>query len=288
MNLTLDGYRLAAALLPRLPSVVVDGVAETAGWLGWAVGPDARGAVRANLRVVLGAEPASAQVRAVFRTAAHNYCDLFSLPRVTTADLLARVEVDGWDHLAAALAGGRGAVLASLHLGNLEVVGYAAHGRGVTVMLPVERVEPPELLHLMIHLRRRARLICEPVGREAFEGIRVALRQNAAVGIGADRITLGEGDLVEFCGRTARMPIAAGLVGLRTGVPVLAVGSERLPGHRYRVRFSPPIPLVRGASMRETVRFTTERILRELEVFLRANPTQWVVFRPIWDAPAGA
>jgi KDO2-lipid IV(A) lauroyltransferase len=287
VNLTLVSYRLAAVALPYFPRVVVDGVAEVVGWLGWAAAAKARRAVRANLQVALAAEPSDAQVRAVFRIAAQNYCDLFSLPRLAACDVLRCVDVAGWEHLEAALAGGRGAILASLHLGNLEIVGYAAHCRGLALLLPVERVEPPELLQLMLRLRRRAWLKCEPVGRDAFERIRVALKQNAVVGIGADRVTLGDGELVDFCGQPARMPIAAALLGLRTGAPVLAIGSERLPGRRYRLRISPPIPLVRRGSARESIRCSTERILRELEVYLRANPTQWVVFRPIWGAPIG-
>jgi lauroyl/myristoyl acyltransferase len=287
VNLNLVVLRLAAAVLPRLPIAVVERLADVAGWLAWLGATRARRAVCSNLRVVLGVAPSGAQVRAVFRTAAHNYCDLFALPRLATADVRSRVVVDGWDHLASALGGGRGVILASMHLGNLEIVGYAAHCHGLTVMLPVERLEPPELLDLMLGLRRRAGFMCEPVGRDAFARIRAALGQNAAVGIGADRITLGAGEVVVFCGRPARMPVAAGLVALRTGAPVLAIGSERLPGGRYRLRISAPIPLVRGATARETLRTATERILRELEVFLRANPTQWVVFRPIWETPDG-
>ena len=152
-------------------------------------------------------------------------------------------------------------------------------------MIPVERVEPPELLALMIRLRERAGLVCEPVGRDAFARIRAALRANAVVGIGVDRLTLGDGDVVDFCDRPARLPTAAALLALRTGAPLLPVGSCRLPGDRHRVRIGPAISVGRTRAARADVRRLTERLLAELQRFLEENPTQWVMFRPVWESP---
>ena len=284
MNPTFAVFRLAAWLLPRLPARVVAVLGPVAGWSAWLINGQARQAVRSNLRVVLQDEPSSAQVRAAFVTAAQNYCDLFYLPRLADDDVARRVEVDGWENLAAALAQGRGALLASLHLGNIEVVGRAAAVRGIKIVVPVERVEPPELLDLMLNLRRRAGLICEPVGEHAFERIREALHRNAIVGIGADRVTLGAGELVTFCGKPARMPIAAAIVALRTGAPLLPYASRRLPGHRFRLQIGAPIPVQRSGHVRADARAVTTRLLAVLGAYLSANPTQWVVFRPIWNA----
>ncbi len=283
MRLALWLGQVAAWLLPRLPEAVVLVGAEAAAWLAWLANRSGRRAVRANLRVVLGRLPTGAEVRAVFRTAAQNYGDLFRLPALSRAELLARVEVEGWEHLQGVLDQGRGALVASLHLGNIEVVGYAATCRGIRVMLPVEHLEPPEFLDFMVRLRARAGLVCEPVGQDAFDRVRAALAAGAVVGIGADRITLGAGEVVPFCGRPARMPIAAALLALRTGAPLLAVGIERRPGQRFHLRVSPPLDVAGEGRHRERVRRLTEQLLAQLEVYLRANPTQWVVFRPIWE-----
>jgi len=282
VNLTYLAFRIAVALVPRLPPWLVVGLTYAAGWIAWLANVGGRRAVRANLRVVLGVEPTGAQVRTVFVTAAQNYCDLFCLPRLSEDDLAPRVDVEGWEHLARALAARRGALLASLHLGNIEVIGRAAELRGVEVVLPVERIEPPELLDLMLRLRRRAGLICEPVGDGAIDAIRAALKRNAVVGIGADRITLGSGEAVTFCGRSAQLPVAAAMLALRTGAPLLPCASQRLPGRRFRVRIGAPIPVARSGHARADVRLLTERLLTDLGVYLRANPTQWVIFRSIW------
>jgi KDO2-lipid IV(A) lauroyltransferase len=232
---------------------------------------------------VLARPPTANEVRSVFVTQARNYGDLMWLPRREPDNLASRVEVVGGEHLKAALAEGRGAIVGSLHLGNLEVVSYAAVNWGVPVMLPVERLDPPKLLKLMIDLRQRAGMVCEPVGLGAFDRIREALRRNSIVGIGVDRITLGDGDVLQFCGRSANLPTAAALIALRTGAPLLPIGSERLPGDRFRLRVGPSIPLRRSGPLRKDLRLISERLLADLEVFLKLTPTQWVVFHPIWS-----
>jgi lauroyl/myristoyl acyltransferase len=281
---TYVGFLLAAVVVPLLPRRIVRTGATLAGLIGWAASRGARRAVRENLRVVLGREPLGREIRSVFVTQASNYGDLVWLPRLKPGDVQDRVQVEGLEHLTSVLANGRGAIVASLHLGNIEVIGYAARNAGFSVMLPVERVDPPELLDLMIRLRRRAGLVCEPVGHDAFDRIRVALRENSIVGIGVDRITLGDGDVVNFCGRPTRVPIAAALLSLRTGAPLVPVGCTRLPGDQYRVRIGPPLTVDRTGSLRGDVRRLTERLLSELQRFLEENPTQWVIFRPMWDS----
>ncbi|HVB97141.1 MAG TPA: hypothetical protein VNG11_05380 [Chloroflexota bacterium] len=270
-------------IVPRLSASLESRLAVAVGMLAWLTNRSADRAVRRNLRIVLGREPRVAEVRAVFVAAAQNYFDLLYLPRFSRSELMARVHVDGWNHLEQALAAGNGAVLASLHLGNVEIVASLAVERGLEVMLPVEQVEPPELLNLMMSLRRQAGLICEPVGQDAFRSVRAALHRNAVVGIGADRITLGSGDVVKLCGRPTRMPIAAALIAHRCQAPLLPVGTMRLGGHRFEVRIGAPIPVSQTGSRRQDLQITTQRLFDSLESFLRRNPTQWVVFRPVWE-----
>jgi lauroyl/myristoyl acyltransferase len=285
-SIALWGFRAGAAVVPLLPARVLEPLTAALAEVAYRANRPGRAAVRANLRIVLGVEPAPSQVRAVFRTAVENYADLFRLPRYAPADLTASIELVGLEHLAAALGAGRGALLASLHLGNIEVVGYAAAAQGYRLVLPVERLEPPELLDLMVRLRERAGFSCVPVGKHAFGQVRAALATNAIVGLGVDRLTTGGGEWVTFCGRLARLPVAAAILALRTGAPLLPIGTTRLPDHRFRVRIGSPVAVPRSGRLREDARRLTEQLLDQLGGYLRENPTQWAVFRDIWDTSA--
>ncbi|HEX5415618.1 MAG TPA: lysophospholipid acyltransferase family protein, partial [Chloroflexota bacterium] len=95
------------------------------------------------------------------------------------------------------------------------------------------------------------------------------------------------GQIVSFCGRPARMPIAAAVLARRTGAPLLPVGNWRLPNGGFRCRVGPPIPLSASDGRRLSIVEITERLLAALEPFLRENPTQWVVFRRVWEDGCG-
>lgn len=279
----LAAMRSAEWALPRVPDAAVEPLENLVGRLAWLVNRAGRGAVEANLSVLFGRQPTLAEVQAVFCTAVANYVDLIRLPSLTRENIADRVEVEGWEHLTAALAAGRGALIASLHLGNIEAISYAARERGVAMMIPVERLEPPAFLTRMIALRERAGLRCVPVGRDALANVRASLASNLVVGVGADRVTLGEGEVVQFCGRQARMPIAAAALARRTGAPLLPIGNARLPNGRFRCRIGPPVATTGPDGRRLSLVELTERLLAAIEPFLRENPTQWVVFRRVWD-----
>jgi len=283
-RLALVILRAAVMLLPKLPGATVDPLVQFSGRFAWLLNREGRRAVQGNLRVVLAREPSMQEIQSVFVTAVANYVDLLRLPRLAQAGLATRVDVEGWENLSNGLAAGKGVLVASLHLGNIEAVGYAARARDLSMVIPVERIEPPEFLREMIALRERAGFRCVPVGQAAFRDIRAALSQNGVVGIGADRVTVGSGERVSFCGRPACMPVAAAALALRTGAPLLPLASRRLPHGRFHCRIGPPIPTNSAAPGRAGLIEITERLLAALEVFLRENPTQWVVFRPVWDA----
>ena len=80
------------------------------------------------------------------------------------------------------------------------------------------------------------------------------------------------------------MPFAAALLALRTGAPLLPIAVTRLRRRRYHLRIGRPLDVTRQVGFREDVQRITQRLLDELTIDLRANPTQWVLFRPVWAA----
>jgi KDO2-lipid IV(A) lauroyltransferase len=71
-------------------------------------------------------------VRAVFRAAARNWADLLMVPGKSRAEMGRDVRlVEGsWAILDETLAGGRGAVLITAHLGAFDFIGQVLHARG--------------------------------------------------------------------------------------------------------------------------------------------------------------
>ena len=59
-------------------------------------------------------------VAEVFANYGRYWAESLRLPSWTTAEILAGVTTFGWDHLEAALAGGKGVIVATPHLGGWE------------------------------------------------------------------------------------------------------------------------------------------------------------------------
>ncbi|MDY6811726.1 MAG: phosphatidylinositol mannoside acyltransferase, partial [Actinomycetota bacterium] len=126
-------------------------------------GPDQ---LRRNLSRVLGVAPADVPddlVAAAVRSYARYWCEAFRLPAQDLADTAATVTVPAADraHLDAALARGKGVILALPHTGNWDMAGVwlvQNYGRFATV---AERLEPESLFTRFVEYR-------ESLGFEIF------------------------------------------------------------------------------------------------------------------------
>jgi phosphatidylinositol dimannoside acyltransferase len=275
-------FRLGVRVVPYLPPAWGRRFADLGGLVAYAVARRARAAVRANLAHVLGQSAPEPLVRAVFRYGAYDYFDLLRLPGLGPDALRALVEVEGWEHLAAARAGGRGVLLVTAHLGSVSLVGQMVAVSGCPANVVVEPVQPPALLDLIMGLRASYGIRPLPAGPSLLRAIVAALGRNEVVGLVSDRDVLGSGIPTTFFGAPTRLPAGAAGLGLRTGAAVLPAFTVRRGSGRYLGWFEPPLPLVKSGDVRADIQLNTERITRVLETVIERHPEQWTVFQPVW------
>jgi KDO2-lipid IV(A) lauroyltransferase len=285
---TLLFMRLGAALVPRLPERLVGALADLGGLAAYGLAATARRAAADNLSAALDVDDPdliALRTREAFRTQTSNYADLFRLPSLTLDELGRRIEVVGEEHVRAALDRGKGVVLAALHLGNLDVVMQAASQRGYRIVLPVEPLEPPELLDLVVGMRAAHGARVLPIGPGVTPELLAALRQGAIVPIALDRDVQGSGIETPFLGRTARLSHAAVALARRSGAALLPIRSQRLGAGRYRVTIGPPIE-ADGRAGRAAADLKLARLLDVLAEYVRETPGQWVMFERLFTGRA--
>jgi KDO2-lipid IV(A) lauroyltransferase len=280
-------YRLASRLAPLLPRAVAYPLCDRLGDLFWLFNRPARRAVRDNLRHVLGHNPPEYLVRQVFRHGTRNYYDTFIIPTLGSQALLDLVPVEGWQHLDRALAAGSGAIMVAVHLSSVALAGQVVAARGHAVTSAVERVEPPELMELLIRLRSGGGVRVLPLGRDLIKELLVVLRRNEIVGLIMDRDIAGTGVRVAFFDAETSLPGGAALLALRTGAPIIPAVAVRRADDRFEGRIGPPVEVERGADLRESIRLTTRRIAQRFEQDISAQPDQWTVYQPVWPTPSG-
>ncbi|MES2311276.1 MAG: lipid A biosynthesis acyltransferase [Pseudomonadota bacterium] len=159
-------------------------------------------------------------------------------------------EVRGAALLDAALAAGKGVIIAAPHLGCWELLNYWLCRRTPMAIL----YRPPRIAAIEGLLRKvRGALAPEQV-RADGAGVRILYKRLAAggtVGILPDqKPRAGEGQFAPFFGREALTMVLLPRLAARTGATVLFAFAERLPrGTGYRIHLLPAPPGLADADL---------------------------------------
>ena len=288
-------WAAAAPVLARLPAALGYRMACWRGdWL-FRFEVARRTELARNLRLVLGNELSAAAVQQVTREWFRLFsCEAVDVKRLRheARPLRRLVEIRGREHLEAALAAGKGAILCTGHFGSCSS-GFsvlAASGFPVTVIARrwwnyEARVSSAERwfwdrVYARPLLRHRQRPNIEPwpgrVGVAAQAA--AALRANEVVAIAIDAPPLDSDRTrvvgVPFLGRRARLLPGAVTLAQVTGAPLLMGFLHRAADYRHQVlEISAPVP-VEG----ETAT-AFERCAAEVSAAILRSPAHW----EFWD-----
>jgi len=297
-------FRAAEAMVRVVPHRVAYRVGDLAADVVTRTQPRRFDGLRANLRQVLP-EADERTLDAVTRRNVRNllraWIDVLEMRH--KADLMVRrLDTVDYNHLEAALARGRGAIVVSLHLGSWEH-GIAAYNRSMGRMaLLAEALNPPQLFDRIAKARgalgvqvipldiagmrsgyqRTARVL----GASALRDVYRVLRNNGCVAIAMDRDIAGNGEPMEFFGRTAPIPVGVVELAIRTGAALVPIVLFR-DGDRVRGEVFPELHWDVEAPREPEVRRVAAEVLRLFEGVIRAHPDQWHVLDPIWTADTG-
>lgn len=288
MNRATALFKAGSAIARAMPPVMAGGVARVGGLGAAYVSPARRAQVERNLRRIYGPDFGGLALRRAvdktFESYARYWAESFRLPGTSLAVLDAGMEHEGVEYLDAALAAGRGAVMAIPHLGGWEWVGFwEAQVRQHPMTVIVEQLEPPELFEWFVDLRRSFGMHVVPLGPDAAGHVVRALKANHVVCLLCDRDIGGGGIEVDFFGERTRLPAGPATLALRTGAPLIPTAAY-FKGRGHLGVCRPPIPTDRQGSLREDVARITQVVADELEVLIRRAPEQWHLMQPNWPS----
>jgi lauroyl/myristoyl acyltransferase len=286
-------YWLAGApLASRLPARLAYRAGCWRGDWGFRHRAGQRAEIVRNLRQVLGAEnsPEAAErlAREFFRLRSCEVIDVMLL-RGQARSLGKLVEIRGREHLDAALAAGKGAILCSAHYGSYNSAFSLIHasgfpltstGRSFSAQMPTMSSAERRLLEfayirrLQRH-RQRPGIEFQPGRVQVAAQIAVALRANEVVTFSSDAPPL-EADLaravdVTFLGRQARLLPGVVTLAQLTGAPILMVFMHRQADYRHQVLdISPPVSVQGGTAA------AFGRCVAAMDTAVRTSPAHWV------------
>ena len=192
-------------------------------------------------------------------------------------------EVEGLEHLQAALAQGRGAILLSAHFTTLEI-----GGRLLRLHHPFRPIYRPTKNPLWdwVMLRSRQRHVELAIDRRDVRGILRALRANEAVWYAPDQDYGREHSVfAPFFGVPAATITATSRLAAISSAPVVPFFQHRLAeGRGYRLRIEPALT---GFPSQDPIA-DAERINRLVEARVREHPEQYLwSHRRFKTRPAG-
>ncbi|MFL6206309.1 MAG: phosphatidylinositol mannoside acyltransferase [Acidimicrobiales bacterium] len=288
MDLVTPGYKAAATVARAQPHRGAAGGARLLGRAAGHVATERRAQVERNLRRVdpgLAGAPLRRLVDETFESYARYYEESFRLPGTSAADLDAGFRADGFEHLEAALAQGRGAIMAMPHLGGWEWSGFwVTRVKGHRVTVVVEELEPRELFDWFVDLRRSFGFDVVALGPDAGPASARALKDNHVLALLCDRDLTGNGPEVEFFGERTTLPGGPATLALRTGSPILPTAIYFDGPDRRRSVVLPPLDIERRGKLRDDVQRVTQDLAHALEGLIRAAPEQWHLLQPNWPS----
>lgn len=197
------------------------------------------------------------------------------LPGLGQAGVLRLVtEVENWNVVERAKAGGKGIIIVAGHLGNWELAGAYLAARGVPLDVIVRKMGNPFFDKYLNQTRQRIGMNVV-YDAQAVRHTPRALREGRAVAFVADQGVLGlASTFVPFFGRPAKTPRGAGVFALRFGAPVIFIAALRKADGSYLVGFE-EIPVVTTGDREKDVDGVVLRFTQVLEKWVRRAPEQY-------------
>jgi predicted LPLAT superfamily acyltransferase len=251
--------------------------------------PEVRRQIARNVARIVGPAPravgAARAYRVLFgfaRSLAQSYAVHAGRPLELTP------EIDGGEHLRVALAAGRGAVVATGHLGPWQLGPYlleqAGHGRVVLAMAP-EPDRDAQQFEQAHALRGRFRVV-QVGGPLSSLALLRALRAGDTVALQMDRVPPGSRDTtlkLPFAGAFARFSVGPAALARAASAPLVPVFLLASGARRVVVHVGEAVTVPRTADRASDLRVATQALVRAYEKCVRADPYQWYSFHDFWS-----
>ncbi|MGQ0824098.1 MAG: phosphatidylinositol mannoside acyltransferase [Actinomycetota bacterium] len=279
-------YRIGEGVAQVVPPRVGLAAARAGGALAVRVDRGRRRMVARHQHRVRGHDDNGA-VTATFQSYARYWYEMFRLPADVRRDELdAHLHADGWDHVDAGLARGKGVIVALPHLGGWEYgAAWVARAKGHRMLAVVEPLQPPEVYEWFVAQRRTLGLDIVPLGHGVATDVLAALRANRIVCLLCDRDLTGDGIEVDFFGERTTLPAGPGTLALRSDAALIPAAVYFGAGRHHEAVVRPAIPVARaGGRIRDDVARITQDIAREFETLIREAPDQWHLMQPNWPS----
>ena len=223
-------------------------------------------------------------IRRMLRNLGWMAAEFAHFPKYTKQNIEQIVVLDGHENFLAGQRRGTGVLYLTGHIGAWELSSFAHALYGFPLHYMARPIENRRIDVLVNGYRRLSGN--QPIFKN--ESARVTLKvlkEGGTIGILADQNTMpSEAVFVDFFGKAASSTTGIARLALHTDaavVPGYAVWDEQLG--KYRLRFEPPVELIRTGDAESDILENTRKFAKVLEDIIRKYPDQWVWVHGRWN-----
>jgi len=273
-------------LLGALPRGLARSAAVAVASAMYAMTPKLRRTAQFNLRVAFPEWDASRRnkvVRGMVRNLGWMAAEFARFPKYRRDNVERTVILDGHENFLNGQRRGKGVLYLTGHIGAWELSSFAHALYGFPLHYMARPLDNPRVDALVN--RYRGLSGNQPIFKnESARALLKILKEAGTVGILADQNTMPEeGMFVDFFGKSACTTTGIARVALHTEaavVPGYAFWDDSIG--KYRLRFEPPVELVRTGDTERDVFVNTQKFAKVIEGIIRTHPEQWVWVHARW------
>ncbi|WP_300669072.1 hypothetical protein [Desulfoluna sp.] len=257
------------------------------GWVWFNIIPVRRKLALQNINRALGHELSATQQKQMIRELYSNFCmyimEILRIPHMSLEENKKLVQIDGWEHVDAALARGKGVILVATHLDNVDIGGCSMAMRGAPIAVVVKAMSKNAEAFISMVRENTGVTIISRNGTKNY--IKELLAENKIVTLVIDQhLAMHRSIVCEFFGQLASTTPAPARFALETGATIIpAVINRKEKAGYHHVKVGPSFALETPYEDRDlNIRHNTERLNRIAESWIRETPNQWWWFHKRW------
>ena len=244
--------------------------------------------VRNNLQIAFGPSLSKHKAKSITDTLANN-CGISALETLFSATdrrekVLNSVSIQGEENLDRALAGGKGVVAVSAHLGNFTLIAPKMVAAGYPFTMLVKEVEYKGIARTLrtIQDMQGGRYIYIKPWKEALRQILACLRKNEIICLLSDERKKHSEVSVDFFGHPVATATGAAVFSLKAGAPLVPIFIVRHENGSHTIFIEPQLNVPLSGNQKEDIFSLTAAFTKVIETYVRKYPDQWFWLNNRW------
>ncbi len=206
--------------------------------------------------------------------------EVLCFPKLTRDKVKSMVTVEGAEHLEAALAHGKGAVLATAHSGNWELLGAALAMSDFPLVAVVQKQTSAGADQFINEYRILAGM--HVTYKSSVLEMARLLAEGKIIGLLMDQDAHDVGLPIPFFGRLASTPQGPAVLARMKGAPIVPAFITRKADGTHTVIIHPPLWTAKSSNREQDLLAVTAKLNAIIESHVRAYPSEWFWLHNRW------